>query len=227
MTIVNASEFVKAHFRWIWEAPEDTGERTVAAEAVTALFVLAEGWLDIVALEARLGLYDREIFTEAQARPRDQFQLLRLEPANHVRIKPMYRPTEARTATLDAATAASWVDSKLAEETAPDARYELSLRELLVAGSRARLPDSVSSEPLTVSCYAGEIEVPVDRGWVTAPAHPPGVPNPVSLRIANLDGALRLVLEAFWSPWAGDQAPIPPIRDGLLRLAARGWHADA
>jgi hypothetical protein len=77
-----------------------------------------------------------------------------------------------------------------------------------------------------MSCYAGEIEVPVDQGWVTAPVDPPGVPNPVALRIANLDGALRLILEVFWSAWAAEPEPVAPIRDGLLRLRDRGWRVD-
>lgn len=226
MTTVNASEFVKTHIRWLWEAPEDADERVVATEAIMALLAIAEGWLDIVALEVRLGLYDHETFTEAETRLPEPFHLLQVEPSGDVRVKPMYRPAESRTSILNSATATTWVDSMLLSAPAPEARFTPSLRELLVAGSRVRLPNSTSSERLRVSCYAGEIEVPADRGWVVAPTNPPGVPNPVSLRVTNLDGLLRLVLEVFWSPWASDPEPVAPIRDGLLRLQARGWRAD-
>lgn len=226
MNIVNASESVKTHIRQIWEAPEDADERAAASEAVAALFALAGGWLDIVALEIRLGLYDRETCTEAGMRPGEPFHLLRAESVQNVRVNPTYRAMESRTKTLDACAAVTWVNDMLSQASIGDARYEPSVRELLVAGLRARLPGSVTSDSLKVSCYAGEIEIPVDRGWVTAPATPPGVPDPVSLRITNLDGALRLVLEVFWSAWANAPEPSPAIRDGLSRLHARGWRVD-
>jgi|ERR1044071_8182902 hypothetical protein len=226
MIIANASEFVKAHTRWIWEAPEHADERTVAVEAVAAVFDAAGGWLDIAALEARIGLYDHEIFTEADTRPKDAFHLLRSQSIEHVRIKPMYRPIESVTAVLNTAAAIAWVEAALSDVQISERRYEPSLRELLVAGSRARLPESDSSERLRIRCYAGEIEVPVDHGWVTAPSDPPGVPNPVALRLANLDGILRLVIDVFWSPWAEETEPVPAIRDGLIRLETRGWRAD-
>jgi hypothetical protein len=179
-----------------------------------------------VALEVRLGLYDREIFTEASMRPRDPLHLLRRDPAPNVRVEPMYRPAESRTSVLDAVTAIAWIEGKLIEAHVGDGRHEPSLRELLVAGARVHLPDSVTSEPLGASCYAGEIEVPVDHGWVAAPRNPPGVPDPVSVGITNLDGQLRLVLEVFWSAWADDPERPAPIRRGLSRLRERGWRAD-
>ena len=121
----------------------------------------------------------------------------------------------------------AWLDRKLADARSLDERYEPSLRELLIAGSRVRLPDGVAAaRMLTVSCYAGEIEIPIDHGWVTAPADPPQVPDPIAIRLANLDGAVRLVLEVFWSAWAGDAAPVASIRDGLSRLTNRGWRSD-
>jgi hypothetical protein len=226
MSIVNASEFVKTHIRWIWEAPDDEDERVVAAEAVTALFALAEGWIDIIALEARLGLYDHEILTEAQLRPPEPFHLLHVQPSGEARIKPTYRPLESQASTLDAATATTWIDAKLLATPVPESRYTPSLRELLLAGSRVRLPEDVPGKLLKVSCYAGEIDVPVDSGWVTAPSTPPGVPSPISLRITNLDGLLRLVLEVFWSPWASAPVAVAPIRDGLARLKTRNWRLD-
>jgi hypothetical protein len=226
MTTVNASEFVKAHARWIWEAPENVDERATAIEAVETLFALATGWIDIAALEIRLGFHDRETLTEARTRPNDPFQLLSAQPLLPVRVKPMYEPMESRVPVLDASAAIAWVDAKLTQARIPDERYEPSLRELLIAGSRVRLPDSGSTDTLTVSCYAGEVEVLVDRGWVTAPCDPPGVPNPVSIRIANLDGVLRLVLEVFWSPWADGSEPAAAVRNAISRLGARGWHSD-
>ena len=41
MCIVDASEAPQAHIRWTWETPESADERTVAAEAVTASFLVS------------------------------------------------------------------------------------------------------------------------------------------------------------------------------------------
>jgi hypothetical protein len=226
MNIVNASEFVKAHFRWRWDAPEEADERASTTEAIAALFALTREWLEIAALEVRLGIYDRETLVEASMSPREPFHLLRANSAFNVRVDPLYHSIESRTSVLDAETATAWIDCRLSEARPGDARYEPSLRDLLVAGSRVRLPGVTTSAPLSVSCYAGEIQVPVDCGWVTAPSVPSGVPDPVSVRITNLYGSLRLVLEVFWSAWAGAQDPVTPIRDGLLRLRDRGWRVD-
>lgn len=226
MSIVNASEFVKTHIRWTWETSENANERAIMTEAVTALFALADGWLDVVAVEIRLGIYDSETFTEASTRPPAPFHLLRADSAVNVRVEPTYRSIESRTSVLDAASTTAWIDRHLADSSVADARYAPSLRELLVAGSRTRLPDAGTSEALRVSCYAGEIEVPIDHCWVTAPRNPPGVPDPVSLRITNFDGQLRLILEVFWSAWADDPERPAPTRRGRSRLHDRNWRVD-
>jgi hypothetical protein len=222
MNIVEATESPQTHIRRNWEAPENATEREVAFEAVAAFFALADGWLDVVSLEIRIGLFDHETLTEASRRPNAPFHLLRRDSQSDVRVDPTYRSIESRTSILDTSAAIAWLDG-IFSEVHGDAQHEPSLRELSVAGSRARLPAPADAETVTVRCYAGEIKIPVDHDWVHAPLVPDGVPDPVSLRITNLDGALRLVLEVFWSPWA--DAPERPevIRDALARLEARGW----
>jgi hypothetical protein len=224
MNIVEASEAPQTHIRRNWEARENADEHEVASEAIAALFALADGWLDIVSLEIRIGLYDNDTFTEASLRPTAPFHLLRRDSQSEVRVDPTYRSVESRSSVLDTSATIAWLDGIFAEAHR-DARHEPSLRELSVAGLRARLPAAAEAETITVRCYAGEIEVPIDHGWVHAPTVPDGVPDPVSLRITNLDGELRLVLEVFWSPWADAPERPQAIRDGLARLDARGWRA--
>jgi hypothetical protein len=225
MNIVEASESPQTHIRWSYEAPENADEQAVASEAVAALFALADGWLDIVALEIRIGLYDHDTLTEASLRPSAPFHLLRRDSDSDVRVDPTYRPIESRSSVQDTSATIAWLGGTFSEVHC-DARHEPSLRELSIAGSRARLPAPTPAETLTVRCYAGEIEVPVDHGWVHAPTVPDGVPDPVSVRITNLDGALRLVLEVFWSPWADAPERPQALRDGVLRLRDRGWRVD-
>jgi hypothetical protein len=224
MTIANASESVKAHVWLRWEAPEDADERTNAHAAVAAVFALAGTWLELAAVEARIGLYDRTIFTEGSIMPREPYHILR--SSSNARVTPWYRSIESRIVTLDIEATTAWIASKLTEAHVDDARYEASLRELLVAGSRVRLPEGITGTTLSATCYAGEIAIPIDRGWVTAPTDPPGVPDPVAVRIANEDGVLSLTLELFWSPWEDELDRPSPLTDGLKRLAALGWTPD-
>lgn len=223
---INASEIVKTHIRWVWDVPENIEQRVVAREVAGALFAMAGDWLDIVALEARVGLYDPNIFTEADLPFQIPWNLLRRDPSGDVQVEPRYRVVESLTSELDLATTIAWIDSQLAEARVSAETYEPSLRELRVAGARVHVPNDLDDEVVTVDCYAGEVQIPVDNGWVTVPATPSGMPSPITLRIDNFDGQLRLVLEVFWSLWASDPDPVAPIRDGLRRLEGRGWRQD-
>src|SRR4051812_9021782 len=115
MNIVEASESPQTHIRRNWEAPENADEREVASEAVAALFALADGWLDVVSLEIRIGLYDHETFTEGSLRPNAPFHLLRRDSQFDVRIDPTYRSVESRTSILNTSAAIAWLDRIFSE----------------------------------------------------------------------------------------------------------------
>jgi len=215
---VNASESVKAHVRWTWEALDGATEREIAQQAVAAIFRVAEGWLEIVALEARLGLVDREAFIEAD-QPANPFQLLLEAGRDGVRVTPMYRTAEAQVAKLDEVAAQAWIAEML--EEAMDERYEASVRELLVAGQRVKISDG--GRVLTLASSAGEVEIGTTDGWVSAPASPPGIPDPVALRIANEGGALRMILEVFWSIWTGEHDIAAAVQRAAASLERQGW----
>jgi hypothetical protein len=95
MEIANASEFGKTHIRWISEPPEQVSERAIAAKGVAAIFAVANAWLDVTAIEIRLGFYDHQRLTEADIAPREPHHLLRLESPSTAPVHSAYRPVEA------------------------------------------------------------------------------------------------------------------------------------
>lgn len=228
INIAHAYEHSIAYRVLLWDALEDADEAAIAKEAVGFLFAFTTSWLEPVALEARIGLYDREIFTEAAIKPPARFHMLLLDPAPpSVRVSPMYQPIVSRVASLNVDTAAAWIASKRAEANVADARYEVSLRGLLVPGCRVRLPDGVTGSTLSLTCYTGTIQVPIEHrdggAWISAPQEPDGIPDSVSLRITNQDGGLRLILYVSWSPWVDELDQPSPLSDSLKRLEALGW----
>lgn len=212
-----------------WEAPDGADERAVAAEAIAALFSVAGAWLDPLAIELRVGCYDREIFTEGKLRPDQPFQLLVHEPRPaEVRIKPIYDSVESRVPALSSHEVASWIERALSQSCGDDERYQMSLRELDVLASRVRLPGNEASDRLVLDCYAGTVAIPMERrdgvAWVTAPPAGYGVQQPVELSLENRDGYLRFAIDIYWSPWVGEiDRPGSALAEAVARLTKRGW----
>lgn len=212
-----------------WEAPEEADERVIAGESISALLAFAGTWLEPLAIEARVGCYDREILTEGKARPENPFHLLVTEPRPaEVRIKPVYQSVESHAPVLSSREVQSRLERALSQSCGDDERYQTSLRELDVRASRTRLPAAWTGESLTVECYAGTIAIPLERrngsAWLAAPPAGYGLQQPVDLSVENRDGYLRLAIDIYWSPWAGEiDRPTSPLAEAIARLAARGW----
>jgi hypothetical protein len=232
MTTVRSEERPIERVRLEWEAPEQAEERAIAAEGVAALFAFAGAWLEPLAIEARVGCFDRELFTEAKVRPEHPFHLLVAEPrpgevGAAVRMKPAYASVESRAAVLSSHEVQSWLDRALSQPCG-DERYQTSLRELDVRASRTRLPAGWTGDSLAVECYAGTVAIALERrdggAWLAAPPAAYGLQQPVELSVENRDGYLRLAIDIHWSPWAGElDRPTSPLADAVARLAARGW----
>jgi hypothetical protein len=200
-----------------------------ARESVSALLAFAGAWLEPLAIEARIGCYDSEILTEGKVRPQTPFHLLVAEPRPaEVRIKSIYPSVESHAPSLSNNEVYSRVESALSQSCGDDERYQASLRELVVRASRTCLPAAWAGESLTVECYAGTIAVPLERRsgsvWLAAPPAAYGLQQPVELSVENRDGYLRLAIDIYWSPWAGEfDRPDSPLSESAARLAARGW----
>lgn len=226
---VKAEERPIVQLRLEWEAPEEADERAIAGESVSALLAFASTWLEPLAIEARVGCYDREILTEGKARPELPFHLLVAEPRpTEVRIKPVYQSVESHAPTLSIYEVQSTVERALSQSCGDDERYQTSLRELVVRASRTRLPAGWTGESLAVECYAGTIAIPLEQrnggAWLAAPPVGYGLQQPVELSVENRDGYLRLAIDIHWSPWAGEaDRPNSPLAEAIARLAARGW----
>lgn len=216
-----------------WEAPTDADERALATEAVTALLSFAGAWLEPLAIEARVGCYDREIFTEGKRRPTNPFHLLAVRPQPaEVRIKSIYNAVWSHARALSDREVQSWVERVLSQSCGEDDRYQISLRELDVRASRTCLPAGWAGENLALECYAGTIAIPLEPRdgavWVAAPPAAYGLQQPVELSVENQDGYLRLAIDIYWSPWVGDiDRPNGPLAGAVARLAERGWEPDS
>jgi hypothetical protein len=227
---VQAEERPIERLRLEWEAPEAADERAIAGESISALLAFAGTWLEPLAIQARIGCYDREIFTEGEAGPQTPFHLLVAEPRPaDVRIDSIYASwVESHAPSLSSNEVNSWLESALSQSCGDDERYQTSLRELVVLASRTCLPAAGTGESLTVECYAGTIAIPLQRrsgsAWLAAPPAGYGLQQPVELSVENRGGYLRLVINIYWSPWAGElDRPNSPLAESVARLAARGW----
>lgn len=212
-----------------WETPEEADERAIAAESVSAVLAFAGTWLEPLAIEVRVGCYDREILTEGKARPAYPFHLLVAEqrPAD-VQIKPIYQSLESHALVLSRREIHSRLERALSQSCGADERYQPSLRELDIRASRTRLPAGWTAESLTVECYAGTIAIALERrngsAWLAAPPAGYGLQQPVEISVENRDGYLRFAIDIYWSPWAGEiDRPNSLLAESIARLAKRGW----
>ncbi len=99
------------HLALEWDFPEGGDQRSNAREAVDALFAVAEGWIEVLGLELRLGCYDRETLGEADVDPLRPYHLLVREPrVADVQVRPTYRALESGLAAIERQGVAAFVD---------------------------------------------------------------------------------------------------------------------
>ena len=228
--MAHTSDHVAEHLRLEWTAPDGADERAVAAEAIAALGAFVGSWFEPLAIEVRLGCYDREIFTEGDASLPNAHHLLMREPLPAgVEIRPFYRVVESAAPFLSGDAVWTWVEGTLAQSCGEATRFETSLRDVYVHASRLTLPprwgDGVQ---LPLECYTGTITVPIDYWgdgrWIAAPPAPYGLYQPIVLSLDNVDGGLRFKIHVYWSPWVGELGrPESPLAQAVARLVARGW----
>ena len=226
---VRSEERPIERLRLEWEAPEHADERATAGESVGALFAFAGAWLEPLAIEARVGCYNRETFSEGKPPPASPFHLLVAEPRPaEVRIQPAYASAASHAIVLSSDAVQSTLERALSQSCGDDERCQTSLRELDVRASRTRLPQGWTGESLAVECYAGTVAIPLERrngaAWLAAPPAAYGLQQPVAVSVENWDGYLRFAINIYWSPWAGElDRPDSPLAEAVARLAARGW----
>ena len=204
-----AEERTLERLRLEWEASAEADERSIATEAIAALLSFANTWLEPLAIEARVGCYDREIFTEGDTSPTNPFHILAAEPKPAaVRITPVYYSVESYAPALSSREVQSWVERALSQSCGEGDRFQISLRGLDVRASRTCVPAGWAGDSLAVECYAGTIAIPLEARdgavWVAAPPATYGLRQPVELSVENRDGYLRFAIDIYWSPWVGE-----------------------
>jgi hypothetical protein len=235
-TSIVAHEEPHLSIRLRYEAGEGEGHLALAEQAIVAIDVLADGWLEPLAWEMYVGCFDAELMdTPMKPKPPQPFWLLRREriPAD-IEIRPMYGDhTVVSEPVLPFERIRAWAAQALAQTCAGAPRFVPFWASVDTLAMRARLPASVANaadDSLRMRCYAGSIAIPLERHddqvWVSGPPERYLIGPPVNLTASNLYGmVIHLDLAVYWTPWIRDpagRAMVDAAVDRVLTLG-RGW----
>lgn len=215
-----------------WVAPDDASERELARAATEALLVFCEGWIEPFAIEMLVGCYDRkrrDILDDVA--PQKQHWLLRREILpDDVELRNPYLTLEvADVPRIDRNILLPWVEGALDQDCPGSPHAEPTVLELRIPACQVKLPPSLAHlESLVFGCYAGSITVPVETehcaGWIAGPRAGYAMHPPVSVRIANDNGALVLDAQVYWSPWRDESHRVgSDLFEAVRRLEQRDW----
>jgi hypothetical protein len=181
---------------------------SIAAPALEAMFALADGLLQPLALDAEIGwFYPREGEFRGYASPMEWH----LEPGGSV----------------DPAAAHEFI-ARASDQQGPTGAIGCPF-VIAFATVRARVFESVAdgADRLVLLRDVGPGSLPLERDergvWVTAPADG-FITAPVEIR-ARLDREmLEVEVAAHWSPWSEEDRPATQaVEAAVARVAATGW----
>lgn len=207
----------------------------LAGLALSATEAFAGGWLEPLAWELYIACRDTETwYTDTNCVPPLAHWLLRKERVlPGVRVDTLYAAQVAETIdVLRPEAVEAWITEALRQEC-PGAPGSVpawsSLRSRAV---RVKLPDELhmaGRETLGVDCYAGLIQIPLEREpggvWVSGPLEDPGIGPPVELSLENQDGSLSIHIQGSWRLWLDDNAGREQVDAAVARVLAlgNGW----
>jgi hypothetical protein len=215
-----------------WIAPEDVTERELASAALEALLVFCDGWIEPLVVEATVGCFDRErLHVPADATPPKPHWLVHADPLPpDVRLYHLYADPEIRSLPqIDRASLVVWLERILEQRCPGPAIMEPTLVDLVVPTCRVKLPPSFArSELLALDCYAGIIDVPVERkhgaAWIAGPRAGYAMHPPISVAVGNDNGALILDAKLYWSPWRGElERTGSDVAEAVQRFEQCNW----
>ena len=231
--IAYAGDHAVERLRLEWTAPDDSSQREIADEAIAAVAAFSGSWVDALALEARMGCYDREILTETSSAPPNEFRGLRCEPfprdLEPRRYQHVSEELQEQVSRMSPDAIRAWIDRALARPCGPADRFETSLRNLYVQAARLVLPPHwATGTALALECYTGTIAVPIEQrsglAWIAAPMAGYGLHMPLELHMDNVDDGLGFEIQIYWTPWVGElERPESALAQAVARLVVRGW----
>ena len=234
MTVARTNDvWIESHL-WRWMQPEEADQRAIAGEAAAGLFAFLAGWIEPIALEARIACYDPEILGEAldAAPPGAPHLMLVRDPVPPgVAAEGAYvDPVVSRVLRVDAPQVDLWLAQAL--EPPCGAGLETCLAELVVRSLAVALPPAWREvDPLLLDDPVNRLSVPILRHHGAARvAGPPAGRNlypPLAIALSNQDRELHLRVQVYWSPWEGEAArPDSDLARAAARLESRGWQPD-
>lgn len=217
-----------------WIAPADSSERALAHAAAEALVKFCSGWITPLAVEARIGCFDREArYAPASAKPPRPHQILRIDrwPAG-VELYHFYvEPEISSVPRIERESLVTWID-RLLEQQCPDAaRMEPTLLTLLLTACQIKLPRSFApGDSLVLGWREGTVTVPLETAdgavWAAGPRSMYPIRPPLSVELSNDDGAWRLDVNLYWTLWRGElEQPGSDLYQAVHRMEQLGWNA--
>jgi hypothetical protein len=183
-------------------APDPT-DPAAQAEPVRAVLEAVGPVLEVLAVEAELGFLERDTGLFADEVPESPVRLAATATPPGVAVRAsVAQPTLERLEGPSPAAVERWLRGALASVKAPPGTVT-AWRRLETRATAARLPPDAPAPELEA---LGPAPSRVDaRGrWCAGPIDVPGVREvpPVSLRLEQDAGTVRLELRVGWTPWA-------------------------
>jgi hypothetical protein len=200
---------------------------TIAAPALDAMFALAEGLFEPLALDAEIGWLDLELgLFRGYATPMEWRLACDVLPA--LRDRWTVAETLERVDRIDRKAA----DRFLARASAREAPAGSIACPFVINfhAIRARLLEPVAGDRLILQRDVGPGSLPLERDasglWVSAPASG-FITAPIEVH-ARLDrDRVEVHVEAHWTPWSEDDRPgTRAVEEAVARVAASGWEID-
>jgi hypothetical protein len=231
-TEVTESPFESLRREWV--ASADISERALAHAAAEALLELCRGWIVPLAVEARIGCFDRQAnyASEGIAPPRPHHLLHATPLPPGLALEHSYvDPEISSVRRIEREPLVTWID-RLLEQQCPDpARMEPTLLTLLLTVCQVKLPPvSVTGDSLVLGWSGNTVVVPLETAdgalWAAGPRLMYPECPPISVAFTNDNGAWLLDIKLYWTLWRGElDRPGSDLYEAVQRMEQRGWNA--
>jgi len=207
-------------------APDATTE---IVDSIVFVFEIFQEIVEPLAIEAQLGIVDRELGIPDYTRSRESVVVADQTRPSHV-VLPVWvdPPTIASVEELRPPAIRRWLEQMLAsvDPSSVEQSHVATILTLWTLATRMRLVGDRLADPWPLLTPAAvEVPVPLEtRGqehWVSGPITTTPTQPPVSLSL-GYDKALFLRISRHWSTWAED--PVADLIEGAVnKLVAAGW----
>lgn len=201
----------------------------LAAPALDAMFALAEGLFEPLALDAEIGWLELESFSfHGHARPMEWRLARRQQPPGRENDSWPVAESLDEVDRIDRRAADRFVARACAQE--PPAGSIACPALLAFTAVRARLFEPIEGDSLVLLRKEGPGSLVIERdaghAWVAAPGDG-FITAPVEIHAKLNRELLEIHVEAHWSPWSEEDRPgTLAVEAAVGRVVESGWELD-